>query len=73
MGLYARPLLELVVSDPCLFPAYGIGFLLMEDTFYALIEKGYSEEEAYKMILDVGNAPFTILWEELGIENPILK
>lgn len=61
---------DMVVSDPGLYPAYGIGFLLMEDTVEALLETGCTEKEAYKQILDVGSSPYTILWKHLGI-SPI--
>ncbi|MBR0131813.1 MAG: DUF885 family protein, partial [Lachnospiraceae bacterium] len=71
LGSSAKAIYEVVVSDPCLFPAYGGGFILMEDTFDALIDKGYSESEAYKKIIEVGNAPFTILWDEIGLKNVI--
>ena len=59
---------DMVISDPGLYPAYGVGYLLMEDTVEALIDEGYDSKEAYGMILDIGCSPYTILWEHLGIQ-----
>lgn len=64
---------EMSVSDPGLYPAYGIGYLLMEDTVEALVEDSYTEKEAYEKILDVGCSPFTVLWNRLGIDADDIK
>lgn len=61
---------NMAISDPGLYPAYGFGYLLMEDTVDELVEAGNTPKEAYAKILDVGCSPYTILWEHLGI-NPV--
>lgn len=58
----------LVVSDPGLYPAYGMGYLLMNDTVSALVEQGDSLMEAHTKILEIGCAPYSILWDRLGVE-----
>ncbi len=63
----SESLYEMVVSDPCLYPAYGFGNILMDDTVEAVLEKGIEEKEAYEEILTVGSAPYSILWKWLEI------
>lgn len=58
----------MVVSDPGLYPAYGAGYLLMDDTVSALVEQGDTLMEAHTKILEIGSAPYSILWEKLGVE-----
>ena len=71
LGYSSSDIYEFVISDPCLYPCYGLGPLLVEDTINELAAKGYDEKTCYDKFLDVGPAPFTIVWEELGIVNPI--
>lgn len=59
---------NMAISDPGLYPAYGFGYLLMEDTVNELVESGDTPKEAYAKILDVGCSPYTVLWEHLGID-----
>ncbi|MGN0165605.1 MAG: DUF885 family protein [Lachnospiraceae bacterium] len=59
---------DMVISDPALYPAYGIGYLLMEDTVNELVDSGCTEKEAYEKILEIGASPYTILWNHLGIQ-----
>lgn len=58
---------EIVVSDPCLYPAYGFGNILMDDTVESVLNKGIDEKQAYEEILTVGSAPYSILWKWLDV------
>lgn len=57
-----------VISDPGIYPCYGAGFLLMEDTIDALVNTGNTEKEAYEKVLTIGAAPYSIIWNKLGID-----
>lgn len=64
----AESIYGIVCSDPALYPAYGIGYLLMEDTVEALHSQGIEYKTCYEKILTVGSSPYSILWKYLGID-----
>jgi hypothetical protein len=40
----------------------------MEDTIDALVNIGNTEKEAYEKVLTIGAAPYSIIWNKLGID-----
>ena len=71
LGYSSSSIYEFVVSDPGLYPCYGLGPMLVEDTLEELEAKGNDTKTSYDLLLDIGPAPFTVIWDELGIENPV--
>ena len=71
IGYSVSSIYDFVVSDPCLYTYYGLGPVLVEDTLTALAEAGNDEKTCYSKFLDIGPAPFTLVWDELDIENPV--
>ena len=71
VGYSVSSIYDFLVSDPCLYTYYGLGPVLVEDTLTALAEAGNDEKTCYSKFLDIGPAPFTLVWDELDIENPV--
>ncbi|MBO4399365.1 MAG: DUF885 family protein [Lachnospiraceae bacterium] len=67
-GAYGELFYDMVLSDPVVYLPYTIGQYLVEDTFAALIAKGYSDIEAKTAVLNIGPCSFEVLWSHLGLD-----